>query len=116
MRLIRFGTHGTEKPGVLLKDDTRVDVSSAFGDYDELFFANGGVEVLRKMAREERIDCTTSTVVSPAGSSRFPAQQDCVRRAQLPRARGRGSDGNTEGTGNLPVRLLRPSQAPTTPS
>jgi 2,4-didehydro-3-deoxy-L-rhamnonate hydrolase len=48
MRLIRFGAPGTEKPGLLLKDDTRVDVSSAFGDYDELFFANDGVEKLRK--------------------------------------------------------------------
>ena len=48
MRLIRFGAPGAEKPGLLLKDDTRVDVSSAFGDYDELFFANDGVEKLRK--------------------------------------------------------------------
>lgn len=48
MRLIRFGAPGAEKPGLLLKDDTRVDVSTAFGDYDELFFANDGVEKLRK--------------------------------------------------------------------
>ena len=48
MRLIRFGAQGTEKPGVLLKDDIRVDVSSAVGDYDELFFANNGVEKLHK--------------------------------------------------------------------
>jgi len=31
MRLIRFGVPGTEKPGLLLKDDTRVDVSSRLG-------------------------------------------------------------------------------------
>ena len=48
MRLIRFGAPGAEKPGLLRKDDTRLDVSSAFGDYDELFFANDGVEKLRK--------------------------------------------------------------------
>jgi 2-keto-4-pentenoate hydratase/2-oxohepta-3-ene-1,7-dioic acid hydratase in catechol pathway len=48
MRLIRFGAPGAEKPGLLLKDDTRVDASSALGDYDEPFFANDGVEKLRK--------------------------------------------------------------------
>lgn len=48
MRLIRFGAPEAEKPGLLLKDDTRVDVSGAFGDYDEPFFANDGVEKLRK--------------------------------------------------------------------
>jgi 2,4-didehydro-3-deoxy-L-rhamnonate hydrolase len=52
MRLIRFGAQGAEKPGLLLNDDTRVDVSSAFGDYDELFFANDGVETLRKWLEE----------------------------------------------------------------
>ena len=48
MRLIRFGAPGAEKPGLLLENETRVDVSGAFGDYDELFFANDGVEKLRK--------------------------------------------------------------------
>jgi 2-keto-4-pentenoate hydratase/2-oxohepta-3-ene-1,7-dioic acid hydratase in catechol pathway len=47
MKLIRFGDPGKEKPGVLLNDDVRVDVSGVFSDYDEEFFGRGGVEALR---------------------------------------------------------------------
>jgi 2,4-diketo-3-deoxy-L-fuconate hydrolase len=64
MRLIRFGAQGTEKPAVLLKDDTRVDVSNAFGDYDERFFANNGVETLRKWL--EKNESTAPRVPSSA--------------------------------------------------
>jgi len=48
MRLIRFGQKGTERPGVLLKDGTRIDVSGVSGDYDESFFAGNGIEALRE--------------------------------------------------------------------
>jgi len=47
MRLIRFGERDMEKPGVLLKDGARVDVSGAVRDYDETFFAHDGIESLR---------------------------------------------------------------------
>ena len=44
MRLIRFGVPGREKPGVLLKDGRRLDVSPLVGgDYDEAFFSEGGI-------------------------------------------------------------------------
>ena len=46
MKLIRFGEKGTEKPGVLLGDDKRIDVSAAFEEYDEAFFGSGGLERL----------------------------------------------------------------------
>jgi hypothetical protein len=39
MKLIRMGEAGREKPGVLLEDGTRVDVSGFGADYDEAFFA-----------------------------------------------------------------------------
>ena len=46
MKLIRFGQPGQEKPGVLLKDGSRID-ASAFGfDYDEDFFGTGGLAKL----------------------------------------------------------------------
>src|SRR5436190_8163405 len=48
MRLIRFGAAGNEKPGILLADGTRLDVSALGADYDEKFFATGGVEALSK--------------------------------------------------------------------
>ncbi|MCX6873559.1 MAG: fumarylacetoacetate hydrolase family protein [Verrucomicrobia bacterium] len=46
MRLIRFGDRGNEEPGVLLADGRRVDASAEFLDYDEGFFAMGGLEAL----------------------------------------------------------------------
>ncbi len=47
MKLIRFGEAGKEKPGLLLDDDVRVDVSAFGADYDEGFFASGGLAALR---------------------------------------------------------------------
>lgn len=48
MRLIRFGEPGYEEPGVWLPDGRRVDASGEFHDYDEGFFASGGLEGLRE--------------------------------------------------------------------
>src|SRR6185312_3931557 len=47
MKLIRFGEPGKEKPGVLLNDGSRIDVSGVFSDYDEAFFEKGGLAALR---------------------------------------------------------------------
>src|SRR5581483_1022205 len=47
MKLIRYGLPGKEKPGVLLEDGTRLDVSGFGADYDENFFGDGGLEALR---------------------------------------------------------------------
>lgn len=46
MKLIRFGEAGREEPGILLPDGRRIDASSEFTDYDEGFFAMGGIESL----------------------------------------------------------------------
>jgi 2,4-didehydro-3-deoxy-L-rhamnonate hydrolase len=47
MKLIRFGDPGGEKPGVLLNDGTRIDVSGFGSDYNEDFFSVGGLGLLR---------------------------------------------------------------------
>ena len=47
MKLIRFGEPGTEKPGIQLPDGTRLDASQFAADYDENFFASGGLQSLR---------------------------------------------------------------------
>ena len=47
MKLIRFGEAGGERPGVLLDDGSRLDVSDFVSDYDETFFARGGMDALR---------------------------------------------------------------------
>ena len=43
MRLVRIGAAGSESPGVLVDDDTIVDLSDVVGDYDENFFASGAL-------------------------------------------------------------------------
>ena len=47
MKLIRFGTEGKEKPGVII-NEKRYDVSSIVSDYNESFFENDGLETLKK--------------------------------------------------------------------
>ena len=46
MKLIRFGEPGREDPGVMLDDGRCIDASGEFLDYDEGFFAMGGMESL----------------------------------------------------------------------
>jgi 2-keto-4-pentenoate hydratase/2-oxohepta-3-ene-1,7-dioic acid hydratase in catechol pathway len=46
MKLIRHGEPGKEKPGVLLSDGTRIDVSGFGSDYHEAFFRDGGLDSL----------------------------------------------------------------------
>lgn len=49
MRLVRFGAAGEERPGVLVDDETAMDVSSHFADFDESFFRSGGLDRLREL-------------------------------------------------------------------
>jgi len=46
MKLIRFGEVGQEKPGIILKDGSRVDVSGFGSDFGEGFFATDGLQKL----------------------------------------------------------------------
>ncbi|MFP6584795.1 MAG: fumarylacetoacetate hydrolase family protein [Candidatus Hydrogenedentota bacterium] len=48
MRLIRFGDAGSEKPGVVLSDGTRIDTSGFGQDYDETFFGGDAPIRLRE--------------------------------------------------------------------
>ena len=52
MKLIRFGEPGKEKPGALLNDGSRIDASALGTDYDEAFFANGGLAKLDSWLRK----------------------------------------------------------------
>ena len=47
MKLIRFGAIKVEKPGVLLADGTKIDVSAFGQDYDEAFFESNGINKLQ---------------------------------------------------------------------
>ncbi len=52
MKLIRFGKQGEEKPGILLSNDEKIDVSSFVSDYDEKFFESGGLVSLKDWLNE----------------------------------------------------------------
>jgi len=54
MKLIRFGEPGKEKPGIIF-NDKRYDVSSFIKNYDEEFFANEGINRLKKIAEENQL-------------------------------------------------------------
>ena len=67
MKLIRFGKQGKEKPGIHI-EGVNYDVSGFINDYDEMFFANGGLlhlswmlqqhkDMLRKVPDGERLGC-----------------------------------------------------------
>lgn len=48
MKLIRFGSPGAERPGVLLSDGRRIDPAGFGSDYDEAFFGGDGLEQLAR--------------------------------------------------------------------
>jgi len=57
MKLIRFGEIDNEKPGILLDNDTRLDVSSFVEDYNEDFFANEGILKLKNWLKKNKDGC-----------------------------------------------------------
>ncbi len=46
MRLVRFGAKGKEKPGILTGENTRIDLSGHFADWNAAFFAGDGLQKL----------------------------------------------------------------------
>jgi 2,4-didehydro-3-deoxy-L-rhamnonate hydrolase len=48
MKLIRFGQAGHEKPGVILPNGNKIDVSSLVDDFNKEFFSSGGLGKLEK--------------------------------------------------------------------
>ena len=57
MKLIRFGAVGQEKPGLLLENGKRIDVSAFGEDYNENFFGNSGVNRLREWLKDNLDSC-----------------------------------------------------------
>jgi 2-keto-4-pentenoate hydratase/2-oxohepta-3-ene-1,7-dioic acid hydratase in catechol pathway len=68
MKLIRFGEPGRERPGVLLSDGTRIDVSAFGSDYDESFFGGDGIARLRAW-----VDANAATAPKVSESVRLGA-------------------------------------------
>ena len=57
MKLIRVGQAGHEKPGVLIADGRRLNVSSFCEDFDERFFGSDGVQRLATWLDENADSC-----------------------------------------------------------
>ena len=57
MKLIRFGEIDKEKPGILLDNNAKLDVSSFVEDYNEDFFMNDGILKLRNWLKENQDKC-----------------------------------------------------------
>ena len=54
MQLMRVGQAGEERPAVRVSDDSYVDVSDVIADFDERFFAGGGISALRQVVTERQ--------------------------------------------------------------
>jgi 2-keto-4-pentenoate hydratase/2-oxohepta-3-ene-1,7-dioic acid hydratase in catechol pathway len=70
LRLVRVGPPGAEKPGVLVDDSRYADVSDIVPDFDEDFFATGGLEKIRPIAADRSTD---DAFVRPIGAQRLGA-------------------------------------------
>jgi 2-keto-4-pentenoate hydratase/2-oxohepta-3-ene-1,7-dioic acid hydratase in catechol pathway len=57
MKLVRFGRLGKEKPGILLPDNTRLDVSAFGQDFNEDFFENKGLQKLAAWLKKHQPEC-----------------------------------------------------------
>jgi hypothetical protein len=96
MKLIRFGEPGREKPGVILEDSARLDVSSLTREFDEAFFADGGLSRLQLWLKENATSAPASCPVCPAGTTGRQAQQDRLHWVELSRPCQRKQHGDPE--------------------
>ncbi|MCH2207738.1 MAG: fumarylacetoacetate hydrolase family protein [Lentisphaerales bacterium] len=56
MKLFRFGALGSEKPGLILEEGRKVDVSAFGEDYTDEFFANDGLNRLAAWVKTQGAD------------------------------------------------------------
>lgn len=107
MRLIRFGEEGREEPGVLLEDGRRMDASGEFMDYDEGFFAMGGLESLAEWIAEGcpgGAEIDAGMRIGPPVAR--PSKIVCVGQNYLEHAREMGGEIPSE-----PVLFMKASSA-----
>jgi 2,4-didehydro-3-deoxy-L-rhamnonate hydrolase len=79
VKLIRFGEAGRERPGVLLGDGARIDVSSVVQDYDENFWIDGALDKLRQwVGRNQSSAARISASVRLGPPIRRPSKIICI--------------------------------------
>ena len=79
MKLIRFGTPDHERPGIILDDGRRIDVSAFGADDDEHFFGGDGVKQLAvwvkaNAATAPTVDASVRLGIAGLGESRQVAR------------------------------------------
>ena len=91
MKLIRFGDEGREEPGILMPDGRRIDASGEFNDYDEGFFAMGGLESLAEWVKD---GCPGGLEVDPLARLGPPVERPsklvCIGKNYLEHAKELG--------------------------
>lgn len=107
MKLIRFGEAGREEPGVILEDGRRVDASGEFMDYDEAFFAMGGMKSLAEWVAQ---GCPGGVEIDPlvrlGPPIARPSKIVCVGQNYMEHAKEMGGEIPTE-----PVLFMKASTA-----
>ena len=79
MKLIRFGNPGSEKPGVLLDNGTRLDIAAFGEDFNENFFGTDGVDRLKDWLVKNESECAiVSESVRLASPLTRPSKLVCV--------------------------------------
>ena len=79
MKLIRFGAVGSEKPGILLENGVRIDVSAFGSDFNEDFFGNEGIEKLAAWLKSNQDSCPVVDAETRLGSPLVrPSKLVCV--------------------------------------
>jgi 2-keto-4-pentenoate hydratase/2-oxohepta-3-ene-1,7-dioic acid hydratase in catechol pathway len=107
MKLIRYGEPGREEPGIILADGRKLDVGGQFNDYDEGFFAMGGLEALEAWVED---GCPDAEEIPPGVRFGPPVERPskivCVGKNYLDHAQEFGGDVPAE-----PVLFLKATTA-----
>ncbi len=97
MKLIRFGEAGRERPGVLMEDGRRLDVSRFFEDWDRAFFGSDGPARLAERLRAEANDCpVVAGDVRLGACVAMPSKLVCIGLNYSDHARETGATPPTE--------------------
>ncbi len=112
MKLMRFQPpESTPRPGIQRADGSRIDVSGFGEDYDEYFFASGGVNRLSAWLREHESTCpVVGEEVRLAAPCARPSKIICVGMNYAAHAAETGAAAPTE-----PVIFMKATSAITGP-
>ena len=107
MKLIRHGDPSRESPGVILPDGKLVDASNEFRNYDEGFFACGGLESLQSWIDHDCPGgCMIDADVRIASPVARPSKLICVGKNYVDHAKEFGG-----GVPDEPVLFMKASTA-----